>query len=193
MDTFPSGRLKDFPPGVDVVASRMAMQTLLGTALLVDDPTTQPVDQGGKLTAIQAFANAADAMEKLPRYDGQLMRRYDYDVDANKAPLPPLDSAFTTVPQVIVTSRQTGDFGVRAVLRAADVLKRTSRRVLIAKLSEEMNLRERLAAAIVGVEEEPFSAKVEFAESSGTKGDLSLRERVRMAWKMLRRMRESSQ
>jgi len=189
MDTFPSTRLSDLPPGIDVLATRMAMQTLLATDLSVDEPATRPLDQAGKTTVAQAFTDAATALAKLPRYDGQWMRLYDYDVDATKPPLPPLDPALEAAPLVVKASRQTGDWGITAILQTADVLKRDGRKALIAQLSTEMNLHQRLAAAICGVEDQPSALKFDPANLIRLAGDSTFPQRILFAWQTLRQLR----
>jgi hypothetical protein len=191
MDTFPSARLSDLPPGIDVLASRMMMQTLLATDLLIDEPT-QPSNQAGKTTVAQAFTDAAAALAKLPRYNGQWMRLYDYDVNSTKPPLPPLDPAVEAGPLVLKASRQTGDWEVPAILQSADILKRSGRKALIAQLSMEMNLHQRLAAATCGVEDEPLAVKFDPSDSIRLTGDSTLLQRIAFAWQMLRHLRQAS-
>jgi hypothetical protein len=192
MDTFPSARLADLPPGIDVLASRMAMQTLLATDLLIDEPTTRALDQAGKNTVAQAFTDAAATLAKLPRYDGQWMRVYDYDVDATKPPLPPLDPAVEAAPLVLQASRHTGDWGITAILQTASVLKSEGRKGLIAQLSTEMNLHQRFAATICGVEDEPLAVKFDPPDSIRLTGDSTVQQRILFAWETLRQLRQIS-
>jgi hypothetical protein len=154
LDAFPTDRIQEFPPGVDLLATRNAMQMLLDGYVMLGDPPKLGEDDRSWSTPLK---DAAIAAQKLPKFDGKWLRRYDYDVAATPPPPnPPVDS-FQTVAQQIPPSKQLGFFGMDTLIEDSQNLLDAGREKFIAALNANFTVRQRLAAAACGLDDDPFA------------------------------------
>ena len=154
LDHFPTDRLRDFPPGIDILASRNAMQILLAAHVMLGDP---PIRGDDKATWSKPLAEAAEAASKLPRHDGKWIRIYDYEIANTIAPPSTQPAIFSTKPPLIPPSQQTGTWGMDTLIEDAQNLADVGRDKFIAALSANFTMRQRLAAALCGLDDDPFS------------------------------------
>ena len=189
IDATPSDRLGDYPPGVDPLATRFAMETLLATVLALGDPPKQLVEEQPPVPSA-ALADAAAAVEKLPKYGGKWMRNYDFDVTATVPPPPEQrveGSLLAAPPQA---KQATGLWGLNPVLRAVDVLNKEGRTGLGKRLALELSLHQRLCAAVCGLEEQPFRLSDQEIEWAVRVDENKTAVRVVRLWKLVRQMRK---
>jgi hypothetical protein len=187
MDAFVTNRLADFPPGVDTLASRRSMETLLATVLVQGNPS-EPAD-ASKPTPGQGLGEAAAAITKLPKFDGGWLRLYAYDVESTPAPPPKEPVGFNTVAPVRLPRQQTGDWGLAALVDDTAVLKQSGRAGLMQKLSAALPLHQRLAAAVSGLEDEAFELRPEAKMLDAPPPD-QLAGRLDHLWRVLQRARQ---
>jgi hypothetical protein len=143
--------LADFPPGADVVASRRAIETLLGAALLANDETA-------KLAARDAARDAAQSLRALRDTQGRWTRLY---VSSGDQPLPGGETIFgaaSTQPSEDLW--RGGTFGIDDVLDAVDQFIQHGPQETSATLSQTATVQERLAAAVLGLTDAPFETRV---------------------------------
>src|SRR5207302_1548272 len=75
LDAFATDRIPEFQPGIDMLASRNAMQAIFAAYLMLGDPPPRGEE---RVSWSQPLAAAVAAVEKLPKYDGKWLRIYDY-------------------------------------------------------------------------------------------------------------------
>lgn len=154
LDGFPTDRVANVPQGIDTLASRNAMQILLASYLTIGE--LQPEPQSGTQTG-QALVDAAEAVAQLPKRAGGWVRVYDYRPENTEVPTAPSTSPFAAPQALIPQYLRTGDYGMTATLAQIDAINTNGREKLIAQLSKNLTLHQRLAAAVCGVEDDPFS------------------------------------
>lgn len=185
MDAFVTNRLADFPPGVDTLATRRAMETLLATVLVQGNP--EHADEG-KPTPGQGLGEAAIAIAKLPKFDGGWLRLYGYDVEATPAPPPKEPVGFNTVAPVRLPRQQTGDWGLKALVDDTAVLKESGRAGLMQKMSVALPVHQRLAAVVSGLQENAFELKPDAQMPDGSSPE-ELAGRLNHLWQVFQRAR----
>ncbi len=157
LDGYPSQQLPDFPPGVDMRASRHAMQILLTAYVMLDDP---PPRDAEKNAWSKPLADAATAIGKLPTYEGKWLRRYDLDVAATPAPPSTKPSGFNTQSLTNPPNQQTDAFGLATLVEDAQNLADSGRDRFKAALVANFTIHQRLAAAVCGLEDDPFNVEL---------------------------------
>ena len=157
LDGYASPRLPDYPPGVDVLASRNAMQILSAAYLMLDDPA--PYD-GEKNAWSKPLLDAAIGIGKLPKYEGKWLRRYDFDVRATPAPPSTQPTGFETTPPFIPPSQRTDVWGLSTLTEDAQNLVDSGRERFGTALAVNFTIHQRLAAALCGLDDDPFSVEL---------------------------------
>ena len=157
LDGYVSQRLPDYPPGVDLLASRHAMQILLAAYVMLDDP---PTHEGDKVSWSRPLIDAAMAVGKLPKYEGKWLRRYDFDVSATPAPPSTQPSGFETKPPFIPPTQRTDTWGLTTLTEDAQNLIDSGRDRFKTALATNFTIRQRLAAAVCGLDDDPFSVEL---------------------------------
>ena len=157
LDTFPTDRIPELPPGIDMLASRNAMQILLAAYVMLGDP---PVRDEEKNTWSKPLAQAAAATANLPKFDGKWIRIYDYDVPMTLPPPSTQPSGFETTAPVIPPSQRAGTFGLDTLIEDAQNLADAGREKFTIALSANFTIRQRLAAALCGLDDDPFSVEL---------------------------------
>jgi len=136
--------LEQFPAGADVLASRYAMQTLLGAYLVT----------GQKQYGL-ALDAAARSLEQL-RPPGESLWRRAYLLDPTSRPAT-TESAGVFSPDPLPQGPWvTGTFGLESILRAVQELKVLGRVRYSSRLAEHLNVRQQLAAAACGLLDDPL-------------------------------------
>jgi hypothetical protein len=188
LDAFASNRLADYPPGIDMLASRHAMQTLIATVLILGDPQRQPVEEQPP-TPTSALLDATTAIAKLPKYDEQWIRIYDYDpATSQPPPLKPVGLEKVAPPPPPRYIR--GHWGLDVALADTEILKTEGRAALGKRLSSGATMHERLAATVCGLDDEPFSLTSEAEEMrQGPEVEDKTSQRTRRLWRQLLRAR----
>lgn len=136
--------LTDFPPGADTVASRYAIQTVLGAYLAIGDR------QHG-----QALDLATQAITQLRDTDGVWKKKY-LRTPTTAPTTQEAGGAFA--PQPIVP--RTSDFGLPPVLNAVRQLKLMRRDRYNLMLNEQIELKQQLAATVCGLMDQPFTLEL---------------------------------
>ncbi len=209
LDGFVSDRVAGYPPGIDPLASRHAMQTLLGAYLVLGNPRLIGEDDL-RVPYDQALREAASAAAKLPTYEGLWIRNYYYDVEATPPPPHGAPELFNADPSArdrgptTFPSQQLGTWGMHSVLRTVAAMNGNEREVFAGRLAAHLPIHQRLAAALCGVEDQPFSvdwptnpaqATKFLTEFDGTFKSLeglppqALHDRVRRLWLLWLRAR----
>jgi hypothetical protein len=154
LDAFATDRIPEYQPGIDVLASRQAMATLFAAYVMRGDLPQRGDEE--RVPWSRALHEAAAAVEKLPKHDGKWLRLYDYDVEAT----PPPPRASATAPSTMPTppGQVLGTFGMDRMLENVTAMEDVGRERVIAALSANLTIRQRLAAAVCGLEDEPMSA-----------------------------------
>ncbi|WP_428939568.1 hypothetical protein [Fontivita pretiosa] len=135
--------LEEFPAGADVLASRYAMQTLLGAYLVT----------GQKQYGL-ALEAAARSLEQL-RPPGEAQWRRAYLLDPTSRPTTESAGVFSPDP-LPQGPWVTGTFGLESILRAVQELKVLGRARYSSRLAEHLNVRQHLAAAACGLLDDPL-------------------------------------
>jgi hypothetical protein len=154
LDAFPTDRVQEFPPGVDMIATRHAMQMLLAGYVILGDP---PIAGEEDRSWSKALKEAATALPRLPKFEGKWIRRYEYDVAATPPPPAAPTDAFDTRRQLVASAQQLGMFGLETLAEDSLNLIDVGREKFVAALSANFTPRQRLAAAVCGLEEDPFA------------------------------------
>lgn len=206
LDTYVTDRVAGYPPGVDLLGSRYAMQTCMGAYLLLEAPVAN-ADEPAATPYDLMVRQAAVAVGKLPTYaDGEWLRNYNYNVQATLPPPRPDVPMFNRPPttQEASPAVQLGTWGMRSVLRTAEAMKGKSREEFAAVLAKHLPVRQRIEAALCGLDDQPFSvdwpgdaggAERFLKEYPGTFGVLAegtpedVQERVRRAYVLFLRAR----
>jgi hypothetical protein len=137
--------LKDFPAGTDVIASRYAMQTLLGDYLVT----------GRKQSAI-ALDTAAGALSDLQRPDGTWLRVYL----AHPTTAPTTNEVVGGMFEPPANNQgpwMSGTFDLDPILESAKQLKVLGREKYLAMMSQQFSTQQQLAAAICGLNDDPLT------------------------------------
>jgi hypothetical protein len=137
--------LGDFPAGVDVVASRCAMQTLLGAYLI-----------NGEKQAGPALDSAAQALLNLRNPDGTWQRIYLAQSPTTQPTTSPTTEAIFDAPTT-KPAQITGTFELQPILDAAQQLKLVGRDKYLAVLNQQFSIKQRLAATLCGLCDDPLS------------------------------------
>jgi hypothetical protein len=170
--------LKDFPAGADVVASRVALQTLLG-AYLID----------GDKSAGDALDSTAQALLDLQNGDGTWQR---IDLASAPATQPTTQNVFNT--PSTNPAAALGRFALQPTLDAVQKLKAAGREKYLAAQTDEFTIRQRLAATLCGLCESPFDKNPADFETLQTPPPEDLPGRLRRIWLLLIRAKlESTQ
>jgi hypothetical protein len=157
LNAIPTDRLTDFPPGIDILASRKAMETLLATTLVLGDPAHAPDDERPTPTA--ALTDAAKDVANLRKYENQWLRRYDFDVDATHAPPPLTAVGFESVARARPSAQDTGSWGLDPLLATITQLQQSNRDAVIHELNGQgLSLHQRFAVTVAGLTDHPFAA-----------------------------------
>jgi hypothetical protein len=146
-----------FPNGPDLLASRYAMQTLLGGLLYTQDTTLIP-----------ALDQAATTVDQVKHADGTFDRFLDPSVAANIARASGDTTFFTPRPttagatepsgsSVLASPVTTGTFDLRQVLNEAAQLKSLGRDPYIASLAATSSLHDQTEASLCGLTDDAFA------------------------------------
>jgi hypothetical protein len=160
LNAFATDQIPDYQPGVDVLASRQAMAALFAAYVMRGDPPQRGDDE--RVPWSKALHDAAAAVEKLPKYEGNWLRLYDYDVETTPPPpvrvVPQLGSASATTAPTTMPRQVVGTFGMDRMLENVAALEDVGREKVITALSVNLTIRQRLGAALCGLEDDPMSA-----------------------------------
>ena len=174
MDAVPTSRIPEFPAGVDTLATRKAMETLLASALVLDIPPPRPEEE--RATPTTALADAASDIPKLPKYDNRWLRRYDFDVDATHAPPPSTPVGFETIAQIPSAAQRIGSWGLDHLLPLIDELEKSGGDGVTRALSANgFTLHQRFVAAIVGLTDQTFATDEPWPNTAEKTDDASRR------------------
>ena len=157
LDGYFSQRLPEYPPGIDVLASRQAMQILLASYVMFGDP---PAREGEISSWSKPLLEAATAIEKLPKYEGKWLRRYEFDAASTLPPPSTQPSGFETKPPFIPPTQRTGTFGLVTLIEDAQNLVDSGRDKFKTALVANFTIHQRLAAALCGLDDDPFSVEL---------------------------------
>jgi hypothetical protein len=154
LDAFPTDRVLEFRPGIDVLASRNAMQAIIAAYLMLGDPPPRGEEH---VSWSQSLSASGAAVEKLPKYDGKWLRIYDYEIEQTQPPPSTQPTGFSTTAPVIPPAQQTGTWGMDKMVENVQTVTDVGRERFIAALAANLSLRQRLAAALCGLDDDPLS------------------------------------
>jgi hypothetical protein len=162
LDAFATDRIAEYQPGVDVLASRQAMAALFAAYVMRGDPPQRGADED-RVPWNKALHDAAAAVEKLPRFGGNWVRIYDYEVEMTPPPPAPVVphlgiGGTATAPTTTPPRQMVGTFGMDRMLENVAALEDVGREKVLAALSANLTIRQRLGAALCGLEDDPMSA-----------------------------------
>lgn len=137
--------LKDFPVGGDALASRYAMQTLIGAYLMTEDKS-----------AAQALDAAARSIEQLKTANGNWRKIYllvpTTEPLEEEAPTGAFGAPASTQPQ-----RMSGDYGLPQTLETVSQLRLLGRSRYLAMLTRQFSMNQHLTSLVCGLNDDPFS------------------------------------
>jgi hypothetical protein len=152
MDGSIDKKLKDFPMSADVLASKYAMQTLLGAYLMT----------GEKQTGV-ALDAAAQALNEMRRGEHTWKRVYRLAPTTAPASAPTTEQTgdtFHPPPTNVLGPWITGTFGVEPTLDAVNQLKVLGHVRYEQMLAEQFTTQEHLAAAVCGLTDDPLTLQL---------------------------------
>lgn len=136
-------KLEQFPIGADMIATRVAMQTLIGAYLV-----------NGDRNAGQALDTAHRALIALQTQDGQWRRIYP--MQPTTAPVEVDTGSIFRAPST-QPLRSLGTFDLPRTMENVNQLKLLGRQRYLTMMAQPFSLEQRLAAAVCGLTDDPFA------------------------------------
>ena len=150
-------QLPGLPRGIDMLATQHAMQTILAGYIMLDDPPRHGDES--RIVWSQPFFDATKAVARLPKFDGKWVRLYYPEAAETPPPPSTQPSGFDKIAPPPPDSQRTGAFGMDIMVEDARNLPDAGRAKFRLAASVGFNLRQRLAATLVGLEDDPLSVE----------------------------------